>query len=119
MGLLNLFNNEKDEDTKFKIDEQSWIDLDFNDICYALSNTFKEYRITYNLTQYQLSKILGIKKSDIVKVESGQIGDINFKTLISIWVRLSTQEFDFADHFLSQVIHSTNENYKQLISRRK
>lgn len=118
MSLSRFLEKEEDEKYNPQFDLASWTNMEYSDICISLARAISDYRERYNITQKELAIKLGCKKSYIVRLESAGIDDLSIISLIELWTRLATPDFNFADYFLADVHRKINSNYKQYCARR-
>ena len=60
-------------------------------------------------------------KKDIVNIESGSMDgvyDISLRTLVNLWNKLSTSDYNFGNELLTRMILRVNKNYEMLKDRR-
>lgn len=117
MGLFGIFKDE-DENVGASFDLCSWKNLEYNDICIELSELVRNYRGSFNLSQKELAEMIGCDKKFIIKLEAGKLEDISFRTLVELWTRLNTPEFNFGCILLENIHKKVQENYNQMCKRR-
>lgn len=111
----------KDEDVKPTFNLNLWTSMEYNDMLYIISKLVIEYRQSHNMTQKELAQFLNCKKKDIVNIESGSMDgvyDISLRTLVNLWNKLSTLNYNFGNELLTRMILRVNKNYEMLKDRR-
>lgn len=111
----------KDEDVKPTFNLNLWTSMEYNDMLYIISKLVIEYRQSHNMTQKELAQFLNCKKKDIVNIESGSMDgvyDISLRTLVNLWNKLSTLDYNFGNELLTRMILRVNKNYEMLKDRR-
>lgn len=111
----------KDEDVRPTFNLNLWTSMEYNDMLYIISKLVIEYRQSHNMTQKELAQFLNCKKKDIVNIESGSIDgvyDISLRTLVNLWNKLSTLDYNFGNELLTRMILRVNKNYEMLKDRR-
>lgn len=100
----------KKENRKVHFDENTWIEMEYNDIQYIISKSIKEYRNEHNLTQEELAKKLGVKQPMVVKIESS-IFNPSIKFLVKLWNKLSNEDENFGKILLEKISERVDNNY--------
>lgn len=111
----------KDEDVRPTFNLNLWTSMEYNDMLYIISKLVIEYRQSHNMTQKELAQFLNCKKKDIVNIESGSMDgvyDISLRTLVNLWNKLSTLDYNFGNELLTRMILRVNKNYEMLKDRR-
>lgn len=111
----------KDEDVRPTFNLNLWTSMEYNDMLYIISKLVIEYRQNHNMTQKELAQFLNCKKKDIVNIESGSMDgvyDISLRTLVNLWNKLSTLDYNFGNELLTRMILRVNKNYEMLKDRR-
>ena len=111
----------KDEDVRPTFNLNLWTSMEYNDMLYIISKLVIEYRQSHNMTQKELAQFLNWKKKDIVNIESGSMDgvyDISLRTLVNLWNKLSTSDYNFGNELLTRMILRVNKNYEMLKDRR-
>ena len=111
----------KDEDVKPTFNLNLWTSMEYNDMLYIITKLVIEYRQSHNMTQKELAQFLNCKKKDIVNIESGSMDgvyDISLRTLVNLWNKLSTLDYNFGNELLTRMILRVNKNYEMLKDRR-
>lgn len=121
--LINEINgiDVKDEEVKPTFNLNLWASMEYNDMLYIISKLVIEYRQSHNMTQKELAQFLNCKKKDIVNIESGLMDgtyDISLRTLVNLWNKLSTSDYNFGNELLTRMILRVNKNYEMLKDRR-
>ena len=111
----------KDEDVRPTFNLNLWTSMEYNDMLYIISKLVIEYRQSHNMTQKELAQFFNCKKKDIVNIESGSMDgvyDISLRTLVNLWNKLSTSDYNFGNELLTRMILRVNKNYEMLKDRR-
>lgn len=111
----------KDEEVRPTFNLNLWTSMEYNDMLYIISKLVIEYRQSHNMTQKELAQFLNCKKRDIINIESGSMDgvyDISLRTLVNLWNKLSTLDYNFGNELLTRMILRVNKNYEMLKDRR-
>ncbi len=112
---LEKFISRKNE--KIKFNQDTWINMEYNDVLYIISKTVRDYREEHNLTQEDLADMLNISQPMIGKIESSKY-NATVKFLVKLWNKLSTKDENFADKLLGKIYDRVNNNYRYSIEIR-
>lgn len=113
--------NKKDKNVKPVFNLNLWTSMEYDDILYIISCSIIEYRQNHNMSQKELADFLNCKKKDIINIEAGSLNgvyDISLRTLVNLWNRLSTSDYNFGNELLTKIITRVNKNYEMLKDRR-
>ena len=113
--------NKKDKNVKPVFNLNLWTSMEYDDILYIISCSIIEYRQNHNMSQKELADFLNCKKKDIINIEAGSLNgvyDISLRTLVNLWNRLSTSNYNFGNELLTKIITRVNKNYEMLKDRR-
>ena len=99
INIEKLISKKKE---KIKFNQDTWINMEYNDILYIISKTVRDYREEHNLTQEDLADMLNISQPMIGKIESSKY-NATVKFLVKLWNKLSTKDENFADKLLGKI----------------
>ncbi len=114
INLEKIISKKKE---KIKFNQDTWINMEYNDILYIISKTVRDYREEHDLTQEELAFKLNISQPMIGKIESGKY-NATVKFLVKMWNKLSTKDENFADKLLGKICDRVNNNYRYSIEIR-
>ena len=103
----------KDEDVRPTFNLNLWTSMEYNDMLYIISKLVIEYRQSHNMTQKELAQFLNIESGSMDGVY-----DISLRTLVNLWNKLSTLDYNFGNELLTRMILRVNKNYEMLKDRR-
>lgn len=84
--------------------------IDYNDMLFCVAKSLIEYRNYYNYNQEKIAEILGVSQVMVSKIESGKY-NLSIKSLVNIWNKLSTKEYNFSKKILEEMLKKSNYNY--------
>lgn len=84
--------------------------IDYNDMLFCVAKSLIEYRNYYNYSQEQIAEILEVSQVMVSKIESGKY-NLSIKSLVNIWNKLSTKEYNFSKKILEEMLKKSSDNY--------
>lgn len=92
------------------IDSELLNKIEYNDILFSLAKTLLDYRKYYNFVQKTIADKLECSQEMISKIESGKY-NVSIKSIVDMWSKLSTKDYNFAEKLLNNMLEKANENY--------
>ena len=79
-------------------------------ILFCIAKTLLDYRNEFFYSQSDIAKKLNITQAMVSKIESGKY-NFSIKFLVNLWNKLSTENFNFSEIALNNMLKKSKKNY--------